>query len=85
VCLGVIGSLFGVVIGIVLALAISRIGIPMPPPPNADQGYVSLILVVPSVILMSFCIGVVAAFLASLHPAYKVSRMHVADALRQGV
>jgi putative ABC transport system permease protein len=85
VCLGVIGSLFGVVIGIVLALAISRVGIPMPPPPNADQGYVSLILVVPNVILMAFCIGVVAAFLASLHPAYKVSRMHIADALRQGV
>jgi putative ABC transport system permease protein len=85
VCLGVIGSVFGVVIGIVLALAISRVGIPMPPPPNADQGYVSMILVVPSVILMSFGIGVVAAFLASLHPAYKVSRLHVADALRQGV
>lgn len=85
VCLGIIGSLAGVVIGFVLAHAISQVGIPMPPPPNADQGYISKILVVPSVILMSFSIGIAAAFLASLLPAYKVSRMHIADALRQGV
>lgn len=85
VCLGIIGSLAGVVIGIVLAQIISQIGIPMPPPPNADQGYISKIVVVPSVILMSFGIGVVAALLASMLPAYKVSRMQIADALRQGV
>lgn len=85
VCLGIIGSLAGVVIGIVLANAISQVGIPMPPPPNADQGYISKILVVPSVVLMSFGIGIVAAFLASLLPAFKVSRMLIADALRQGV
>lgn len=85
VCLGIVGSLGGVVIGWALAHAISSIGIPMPPPPNADQGYTSKILVVPSVILMSFGIGIAAAFLASLLPAFKVSRMHIADALRQGV
>ena len=85
VCLGVIGSLAGVVIGIFLAQAISQVGIPMPPPPNADQGYISKILVVPEVILMSFGTGIVAAFLASLLPARKVSRMHIAEALRQGV
>ena len=85
VCLGIIGSLAGVVIGVVLANAISQVGIPMPPPPNADQGYISKILVVPSVVFMSFGIGIVAAFLASLLPAFKVSRMLIADALRQGV
>ena len=85
VCLGVIGSLAGVVIGVILALAISAVGIPMPPPPNADQGYISKILVVPDVIFLSFVTGVVAAFFASLLPARKVSRMHIAEALRQGV
>lgn len=85
VCLGVIGSLAGVVIGWVLAHLISQVGIPMPPPPNADQGYISKILVVPGVITMSFGIGIVAALLASLLPAFKVSRMPIAEALRQGV
>ncbi len=85
VCLGVIGSLAGVVIGVILALTISEVGIPMPPPPNADQGYVSKVLVVPDVLIMSFFTGIVAAFLAALLPARKVSRMQVAEALRQGV
>lgn len=85
VCLGVIGSLAGVVAGIVLAVAISAVGIPMPPPPNADQGYISRILVMPDVIALAFAVGVLAAFSASLLPARKVSRMHIAEALRHGV
>lgn len=84
-CLGIIGSLGGVLIGTGLALAISAVGIPMPPPPNADQGYISHILVVPSVVGLAFALGVSAALLAALLPARKVSRMQVAEALRQGV
>lgn len=85
VCLGVLGSLAGVLLGIALAVGISAIGIPMPPPPNADQGYVSKILVVPEVILLAFFTGIAASFLACLLPARRVSRMHIGDALRQGV
>ncbi len=84
-CVGVIGSLLGVVLGTLLAQAISAVGIPMPPPPNADQGYISRILVVPQVIALSFGVGICAALLASLLPARNISRMHIADALRQGV
>ncbi|MDI6749827.1 MAG: FtsX-like permease family protein [Rhodocyclaceae bacterium] len=85
VCLGLIGSLLGVVIGVVLAKAISQVGIPMPPPPNADQGYISKVLVVPEVIGLAFLTGLLAAALASILPARKVSRMQIAEALRQGV
>ncbi len=81
--LGVIGSSIGVGIGILLALAISAIGIPMPPPPNADLGYTAQIQIVPSVLLMAFIIGLSAAVLAALLPARQVSRMQVAEALRQ--
>lgn len=84
-CLGAIGSLIGVAVGAALALWISAIGIPMPPPPNADKGYVSKILVVPEVLLLACAIGVAAAVLAALLPARRVSRMHIAEALRQGV
>lgn len=83
--LGVVGSGLGVVIGIALALAISAVGIPMPPPPNADLGYTSKILVVPSVIAVAFVIGVVAAVLAAIIPARRVSRMEIAEALRYGI
>ncbi len=38
VLLGVIGSCFGLALGVALALAISAVGIPMPPPPNANRG-----------------------------------------------
>lgn len=81
--LGVIGSSIGVGIGILLALAISAIGIPMPPPPNADLGYTAQIQIVPSVLLMAFIIGLSATVLAALLPARQVSRMQVAEALRQ--
>jgi len=84
-CLGVIGSLLGVALGAALALWISTVGIPMPPPPNADKGYISKILVVPEILLLACVIGIAAAVLASLLPALKVSRMDIADALRQGV
>ena len=45
--IGVAGATSGVVLGILLALVISAIGIPMPPPPNADLSYVAHIRIVP--------------------------------------
>lgn len=83
--LGLLGASAGVVVGITLAKLISLVGIPMPPPPNADQGYISHILVVPNVVALSFIIGVVAAVLASLKPARTISRKPIAEALREGV
>jgi len=83
--LGLIGSALGVVVGSALAVAISAIGIPMPPPPNADLGYTSRILLVPGTIALSFLIGLVAAVLTSLLPARQVSRMEIAEALRHSV
>nr|AEQ20392.1 LolE permease component of an ABC-transporter system [uncultured bacterium CSL11] len=83
--LGFIGGAVGVVVGATLAVAISAVGIPMPPPPNADLGYTSHILVVPGTIALAFLIGLAAAVLASILPAVRVSRMEIAEALRQGV
>ncbi|MDO8348503.1 MAG: ABC transporter permease [Rugosibacter sp.] len=83
--LGLLGSLGGVLLGIVLAQVISMVGIPMPPPPNADQGYISHVLVVPKVVALSFIVGTAAAVLASFRPARTVSRKLIADALREGV
>ncbi len=83
--LGLIGAVIGVVLGVLLALAISAVGIPMPPPPNANVGYTAHVRVVPAIVASAFAVGVLAASLAALVPALRVSRMPVEEALRQSV
>lgn len=85
ILLGLVGGTIGVVLGVAAALAISAIGIPMPPPPNATVGYTASIRVVPSVVLIAFLVGVTAAVLGSLIPAHRVTRISVVDSLRQNV
>jgi len=85
VVLGLIGSGLGVALGVLLALGISAVGIPMPPPPNANLGYTARIQIVPSTLLMSFVIGFSATVIASILPARRVSRIPVVDALRQNI
>lgn len=83
VLLGAIGASTGVLLGWLLALTISAVGIPMPPPPNANIGYTAQIQVLPSVALTAFIVGFVATTLAAIVPANRVARMPVCDALRQ--
>jgi putative ABC transport system permease protein len=83
VALGAIGGAFGVVLGVILALSISAIGIPMPPPPNANIGYVAHIRLSSPDILMAFSVGFGATVLAALVPAWRVSKIPVVDALMQ--
>ena len=82
--MGLTGGGLGVVLGILLAYAISAVGIPMPPPPNADLGYMAHIRITPAAVISAFLIGFVAALLASVLPAAKVARMPIVDALRYG-
>jgi putative ABC transport system permease protein len=84
VLLGLFGAVLGMTLGCVVALIISAIGIPMPPPPNANIGYTAFIRLVPLDVLTAGSIGFVATCLAAVMPARRVSRMPVVDALRQG-
>lgn len=81
--MGATGSLLGVAIGIVLALAVSSIGVPMPPPPNSETGFTAAIRVVPMIVALAFLLGLASAVLASLLPARKVARIPVVEALRR--
>lgn len=83
--LGTIGAAVGVLLGLVVAAAISAIGIPMPPPPNSNVGYLARIRVEPVVIAGAFAIGFLATALAAVLPAARAARTSVVDALRQNV
>jgi putative ABC transport system permease protein len=83
--LGFIGSLIGLVAGLMLAFAISAVGIPMPPPPNSNVGYTAQIVIAPMSVLLAFSVGVIATVLAALWPARRVSRTPVIEALRVNV
>ena len=83
--LGLAGSLLGVLIGLLLAVGISAIGIPMPPPPNAESGYTAFIRIDATVVATAFAVGVLAAVLAAVLPARRVARLPLVEALRQNV
>ena len=83
--LGLLGGMIGVVVGVALALAISRVGIPMPPPPGSNVGYVAFIRIVPGVLAVAFVIGAISTVLAALMPARRITRVAVVDALRENI
>lgn len=85
ILLGLIGSTVGVVVGVTLSLGISAVGIPMPPPPNANLGYTARIQIIPSVVLGSFVIGFIATVLAAIVPARRACRTPVVEALRHNI
>ncbi len=81
--LGMVGGVVGVTAGILLAAVISFVGIPMPPPPGMDMGFIGEISISPGLALDAFLLAFVTTLLASLFPAWKASRMNIVDALRQ--
>lgn len=85
VLLGVCGAILGVILGVGLATLISSIGIPMPPPPNANRGYIAQIRVLPLMVVVAFCVGFLATMLAAPLPARRVSKIPVVEALRRNV
>lgn len=80
--LGLAGGGVGVAIGWILAVSISAVGIPMPPPPGMETGYTGEIMVTWPLAGGTFLLAVSTALLGSLYPAWKASRMNIVDALR---
>jgi putative ABC transport system permease protein len=81
--LGLVGAAVGLALGYVLAHAISYVGIPMPPPPGRESGYLGAIILTPTLVAAGFAMATVAAVLASLYPSWKAAHMPIVDALRQ--
>lgn len=80
--LGAAGAIAGLLIGLIIAHAVSAIGIPMPPAPGMTRGFTGEILVTPRLALTAVSLAVVTTVLASLYPSWKASRMQIVDALR---
>lgn len=85
VLVGACGALLGMALGMIAAWGISAIGIPMPPPPNANIGYTAYIRIAIDSVLIAGLIGWVATILASILPARRASKLSVVDALRHGL
>lgn len=80
--IGVIGGLIGIILGYFLSLAISGIGIPMPPAPGMAHGYTGEILVTPYLAMDALILAILTTLTASVMPAWRASRLIIVDALR---
>lgn len=80
--LGALGGLLGLALGTMLAWVISRIGIPMPPPPGQSWGFMGEVMVTSRLASDAFILAVASTLLASIVPARKASGMVIVDALR---
>lgn len=82
VFVGFFGSCVGVVLGLLLAGLINIVNLPLPPPPNSNSGYFAGISLTPSIVAISFLVGLLATPLTALLPARRISRVPVVVALR---
>jgi putative ABC transport system permease protein len=81
--MGLVGASLGVVLGWAAAWGLSEVGIPMPPPPNSNLGYLARIRLSPGVVASAAGIGVAATVTASILPAMRVARLPIVEALRR--
>ena len=65
-----------------MAVVISAIGVPMPPPPGMAHGYIGQIVVTTALVGEGLVLALITTLLASVMPAWKASRMNIVDALR---
>ena len=85
IMLGLIGAALGLAVGSALAVIISAIGIPMPPPPGMDKGYTGEIMLTAEIATGAFLIAWLTTVVAGIYPAWRASRLQIVDALRQRV
>lgn len=83
--LGILGGAIGIAVAWAVAYGVSKVGIPMPPPPNADLSYTAYIQLTPQAIAGGFAVSFLATLLAALVPALRVAGVKVVEALRQNI
>lgn len=82
---GFIGATVGVMLGILIAIVVSSVGIQMPPPPNANAGYVAMVRLEPWSLASAWTVGFVATFAAAIIPALRSARRTIVEALGKAI
>lgn len=84
VIMGFLGAILSIVVGIALAELININGMPMPPSPGYSQGYLAFIRWTDdwSLFWFSSVLAIVTAFLASILPALRASKLAIAESFR---
>ncbi len=80
--LGLIGSVFGVLLAILLANGITSAQFIMPTPPGSSQSYPIRIFISWTILWQTAATGTLVAILASIYPAFKASRLQINQAMR---
>lgn len=83
--LGFAGALVGVAVAIVAGMLISWIGIPMPPPPNAEAGFTARILLSPAALFGAAAVGVASSVIGGSLPSFRAARLPIVYALGKRV
>lgn len=80
--IGIMGGVLGIAFSLLVIKLINIHGISMPPPPGNTRGYIAYILIDEESIRFSFLLSVLTAFISSILPAIRASRIEINDALR---
>lgn len=83
--IGTAGAILGMALGVIAAALLSAIGISMPPPPNANVGYIARIRPDFWIVASAGMVGLISTVGASILPASRIARIPVVDALRQNI
>lgn len=79
--LGAMGAIAGVVTGNLLGVILNVSGLHLPPPPGFTSAIAFKVLHVPSLMIGSSLLVIFSLALASILPAVRASRLHIAEAL----
>lgn len=80
--IGIMGGLVGALVAWIAATLISAVGLPMPPAPGMNHGFIGQILFTPKIAFDAIVLAISTTLLASILPAWKASRLNIVDALR---
>lgn len=82
VLLGLVGTILGIVLVLVLSEVLNNAGLNMPTPPGSSVDYPLRFILTPANLTIVGCLAMLVAFLASLSPAAKAANTPITEALR---
>ncbi|GAA4222745.1 putative ABC transport system permease protein [Sagittula marina] len=80
--LGLVGTVLGIALVMVLASVLNNSGLNMPTPPGSSVDYPLRFILTPANLAIVGCLAMLVAFFASLSPAAKAANTPITEALR---